>query len=229
MSKSIKAVIDDGFNAELVETAFFDGILEIPVIKPVEQIVIPDHVIPYSKINQSKDHSEFVLFYEMDTKFADVLRDINSCYEKIKDFPGVITIDPSLYRDSPLTVQIGNTYRNRAFGCYMQSKGMYVVTNVRWGDERSYTTKFLPEKLAFLGTPKDSIVSIGTYGCIKGKENVMHFKNGLAEMLDELHPQVVLVYGAMPDSIFADFKDRTKFVNYRDWTSEVRRNDHGDR
>ena len=53
---------------------------------------------------------------------------------------------------------------NRAVGCYLQSHGVYVIPNVRWGDERSYTTVELPEKFAFLGVPKNSIVSIGTYG-----------------------------------------------------------------
>ena len=34
-----RCVIDDGFNSELVETAFFDGILEIPVIYPKTKLV----------------------------------------------------------------------------------------------------------------------------------------------------------------------------------------------
>ena len=42
-------------------------------------------------------------------------------------------------------------------------------------------------------------------------------------MLDELEPEVVLVYGGMPDSIFAKVKDRAKFVHYPDWTSIQKR------
>ena len=42
-------------------------------------------------------------------------------------------------------------------------------------------------------------------------------------MLDELEPEVVLVYGGMPKFIFGDFKNRTHFVNYPDWTSTKRR------
>ena len=81
----------------------------------------------------------------------------------------------------------------------------------------------LPEKFAFLGVPKHSIVSIGTYGCIKSHENKVYFRNGLSAMLDELEPEVVLVYGGMPEFIFGDFKNRTHFVNYPDWTSTKRR------
>lgn len=37
-----KINMDDGFNAELVETAFFDGIFEIPIIDPPPKLVIPE-------------------------------------------------------------------------------------------------------------------------------------------------------------------------------------------
>ena len=39
-------------------------------------------------------------------------------------------------------------------------------------------------------------------------------------MLDELKPEIVLVYGAMPDEIFNEFKDKTKFIQYTDWISK---------
>ena len=42
-------------------------------------------------------------------------------------------------------------------------------------------------------------------------------------MLDELSPEVVLVYGGMPEAMFGQFKERTKFVNYPDWISTKRR------
>ena len=119
----------------------------------------------------------------------------------------------------PLLAQMCNVYRNRALGCFFQKHGIYVIPNVRWGDERSYTTAVLPERFAFLGVPKHSIVSIGTYGCIQGEENARHFRDGLVAMIDYLEPKVVLVYGAKPDRIFAPVADRTRFVQYPDWTS----------
>ena len=58
--------------------------------------------------------------------------------------------------------EIANTYMNRAIGQYLQQQGIYVIPNVRWCDERSYTTCELIEKFAFFGLQKHSIVSIGT-------------------------------------------------------------------
>lgn len=219
-TKNNKNIIDDGFRADLVKKAEFTGILEIPSIKKNEEVIIPKDTIPFSLMSQTKDYSEFVVFYEHDIKFADVLLATDDYLDELSNFVGVISPDCSLYRDMPLVLQIANTYMNRAVGQYLQQQGIYVIPNVRWGDERSYTTCELPEKFAFLGLPKHSIVSIGTYGCIQSKVNKHYFKEGLRAMLDELEPEVVIVYGSMPDSIFAEFKDRTKFIQFDDWITK---------
>ena len=220
----IKNNFDEGFNLEWVQTAFFDGELEIPKIEPPEKIIIPTGMIPYSKRNRSKDFSECLVFYEHDINFADIIRNSEAFTDDIKRFSAVVTPDNSLYRDAPLLTQIANVYRSRTIGHLFQKQGAYVITNIRWGDERSYTTSVLPEKFAFLGAPKNSIVSIGTYGCVQSKENKYYFREGLKAMLDELTPEVVLVYGSMPKSIFsADILQRSHFVNYPDWISKVRK------
>ena len=203
---------DEGFNLELVENAFFDGELEIPIINPPEKIIIHSEMIPFSKRNRSKDFSECLVFYEHDVNFAEVIRNPAELKEDILRFKFMTTPDDSLYRDAPLTAQIANVYRNRAIGHFFQKLGMYVITNVRWGDERSYTTEILPEKFAFLGAPKNSIVSIGTYGCVKDKDNAYYFRAGLEAMLEELTPQVVLVYGSMQKKFFDGVKNKTEFV-----------------
>ena len=197
--------------------------LEIPKINPPNEIIIPKIMIPFSKRNCSENFSECVVFYEYDEKFADLIRQPEDFVNDIMRFPMMVTPDNSLYRDAPLIVQMANVYRNRAIGHYFQKQGAYVITNVRWGDERSYTTEVLPEKFAFLGAPKNSIVSIGTYGCISGKENKYYFREGLEAMLDELKPQVVLVYGSMSEEIFGGLQSKTNFVNYPDWISRMRK------
>ena len=123
----------------------------------------------------------------------------------------------------PLCLQIANTYMSRAVGHYFQSQGLYVIPNVRWGDERSYTTIELPERFAFLGIEKHSIVAISTYGCIRGKENKHYFREGLEAMIECLEPEVILVYGAMPDSVFCPFYNKSQFVHYTDWISSKRK------
>lgn len=218
-----KIIMDDGFNPEFVETALFDGKLEIPRYDKPEKIIIPKRLIPFSKRHYSKNKSEeFVVFYENDNNFSDILIDPIPYIKELSEFAGVVAPDCSLYIDSPLTVQIANVYRSHAIGNLFSTSGLYTVPNTRWGDERSYTTSVLPEKFAFLGLPKHSILSLGTYGVCKTREEKYHLRHGLIAMLDDLAPEVVLIYGAMPKDVFYGLYDRTRFIQYPDWITYVK-------
>ena len=229
--KSIKKIHKkDIFNARFVQNAKFSGVFEFPSLEKPKKIIIPKDTIPFSCRGQTKDFSEFIQFYEHDFRFSDFLINPESYISELKNFPGIITPDCSLYRNMPLNIQIYNTYVNRALGSYLQTQGFYVIPNVRWGDERSYSTCMFSEKFAFSGLPKQSILSVGTYGCIQGKENKYYFREGLRMMLDELNPHIVLVYGSMPADVFHGLHKKTKFIQYMDWISKKkRRYNHGNR
>lgn len=219
MGRTVKNLVDEGFRVSLVETAFFEGKFEIPRIDPPDEITLPQGMVPFSLRARSENHQDFVCFYENDVNFREILTNTEEYVEELRLFPGIISPDCSLYIDAPLCVQIADIYLSRAVGYYLQSQGLYVVPNVRWGDERTYTEQYLGERVAFQGVARHSIVSIGTYGQIKKAESKRYFREGLVAMLDALEPEVVLVYGPMPDIIFGDLLDRTRFVQYPDWTS----------
>ena len=222
-NKSRKAIIDDGMNPELVRGAQFEGIFQIPQVKPPMHIFIPQNITPFSCLeNDKKPEVDAVGFYEMDVKFSDILINTGDCLEKMSRFGAMLTPDCSLYRNAPLAVQLANVYRNRAIGYRAQCKGINTIVQVRWGTEETYTTKVFPEKIAFLGAPKRSILAIGTYGCISGKDNKYHFEAGLESMLIELEPKVVLVYGPMPESVFGNYLSATQFHQYDDWTTRMK-------
>lgn len=223
MAKSKKKLVDEGFRVELVETAFFDGKFEIPHIDAPDKIIIPEGMVPFSARERNQDKKDFVCFYENDINFREILTDTEDYVEELKQYPGIITPDCSLYIDAPLCVQIADIYLNRAVGHYLQKQGLYVIPNIRWGDERTYTSHLFGEKVAFQGVDKHSIVSIGTYGQIKSAESKRYFREGLESMLDELEPEVVLIYGSMPNKIFDEFKGATKFISYPDWTTRMKR------
>ena len=218
-----KLTADDGFNPELATGATFDGIFEIPHIDPPRHVLLPAGFTPFSKRKYVPTDNEALCFFEMDTVFADILRNPHAYIDEFKAFPLFIPSDNSLYRDSPLAVQIANIYRSRAIGHFYQRHGANVYPLVRWGDERTYTTCKLPEKVAFAGIEHHSPVVVSTYGCIRGKENKRHFRAGLEAMLDELEPSLVLVYGSMPDQVFADVSNRSEFIHYPDWTARMKK------
>ena len=221
--KKVEPLIDEGLRVSLVETAFFDGDIEIPHIDAPDKIVIPQELVPFSQRERDVEHKSFVCFYENDANFREILTHTEDFVDDLKRFPGIITPDCSLYIDAPLVVQLIDIYLNRAVGYYLKKQGLYVIPNIRWGDERTYTTEIFRDKVAFLGVDKHSIVSIGTYGQIKSAESKRLFREGLTAMLDELEPEVVLVYGAMPKSIFGGLENKTRFVQYPDWMTLKKR------
>lgn len=153
------------------------------------------------------------------------MRDPDKYVKDLRRYQAFVSPDASMYWDMPLAALIVNKYRNHAIGYYMQSKGIYTIPNVRWGDERTYTTDYLPEPLAFLGVERHSVVSIGSYGVVKTRDEKRHFRAGLEAMLDWLEPEVVLVYGSTPDDVFGDYWKYAEFIRYPDWTSYLRRDE----
>ena len=215
------AALTDGCNPEFVIGAEFDGIFEMPIIKKPRKYVIPKNLVPFSKMSKADSKSFAVCEYENDSEFRDILTHPDDYIAILKEYQGFVSPDCSVYRDMPLAVQITNIYRSRAIGYCFQKHGVYVIPCVRWGDERTYTKKFLPERIAFSGIEKHSIVSVGSYGQLKDRVNRYYFEAGMDAMMETLEPEVVLVYSKLPD----DIKNRypqTKFVEYPDWTSTKR-------
>lgn len=220
-------------NPELVHGAIFDGYLGIPTIHKPDTFIIPTDIIPFTKRNRNRDVNTAIGFYEMDQEFSKVLISPEIYVEEFclqtlvtpESVKPLLSPDCSLYRDAPLAVQITNVYRNRAIGYYYQSRGAYVIPQIRWGNTLTYTEQVLPEKLAFLGVEKHSIYAIGTYGCCKTRDDKYHFQAGLTVMMETLEPAVVLVYGSMNPKIFDPYLRYAKFVHYEDWITRVKRGD----
>lgn len=216
-----KNVVDDGLFSHMAAEADFErGCFEMPIVHGIsKRTELPSRMIPFSMLGRSTDSDEIVCFFEKDPMFADAIVAADDYLEDLKKFPFVLTPDCSLYRDMPIAAQIANVYLSRLVGSYFEQNGMRVIPTIRWSTEVSYTTEIFPEPFAFAGAPKRSTVAIGTYGCIQKADDKLYFREGLAAMLDYLKPRRVLVYGAMPETVFAGFRGRTEFIRYSDWTS----------
>lgn len=212
----------DGFNSKLIETALFEGFLEIPIMDAPKKIVVPSVAIPFSKRKAiTSPAEEMLVFYEQDPKFRGFVSIPQNYIDELQNIQMVSTPDCSLYRDMPLWEQIANIGVSRSVGYYLQQQGKYVIPNARWGDERTYTKGIFDYIPAFSGIPKNSIVSIGTYGCSKNKEDKYFLEAGLEAMLAELTPQDVIVYGSYNPKIFDKYEHYTHFHHLPDWTTYV--------
>ena len=218
-SKTKKILADDGFNPELVLGARFEGVLRFPCIEAHRGIIVPDSLIPFTKIEKHGNRKAFVAEYEHDCFFGTLVRDPQGSIDAIKTCGGFIATDNSVYLNAPLAVQIANIYRSRAIGYFMQSHGIYTIGNFRGGSEELYTDKIFKIPPVVDGLPRNSIIAISPYGCVKHYDERKHFEASLYVMLDYLHPKVVLTYSHGADKILKTLRHKTQFVVYNDWIS----------
>lgn len=202
MSDQTSKGCQDIWNAFMVTGARFTK-HDIPFC-PTTATELPKDIITwteakaiYRKAPRQKEtdfnHPAFVCFYEDDQKF-DGLRGIWHDYQYalkvLCHFAGVITPDFSTYQDFPEPLKLYNTYRMRAYGCWLAAQGIQVINNVRWGTEETYD-------YCFNGIPKDSIIAIGTVGGGPRKLiNRERFEDGLLHMVNRLHPRAIVIYGS---------------------------------
>ncbi len=204
----ISSKYDDGFQAYLTEDAVLVGEPGIPMLMDLGNTEVPEDIIPFTKARTCKNKRQYVHFYEHDKQFSQVLTSTRRYLELLKQFDGVITPDCTMLIGQARCLQQANTYMNRAVGFFFQRNGIPVIPNIRWSDESSFD-------FCFLGVPKGSIVAVSTHGCIRTKEQRRLFKAGLKAMILELEPTDVIVHGYMPDEVFFEFKDRTRFHRYK--------------
>lgn len=97
-------------------------------------------------------------------------------------------------------MQQWNIYRSRAIGHWLQENGIPVIPNIRFGDDRTF-------ELSCAGINKHGVIAVGSHGCIKLLNERKYFINGLKYVIDKLKPQTIVVYGATPDEVFAQYKE----------------------
>ena len=198
INKDRKGCIDV-FNSFLVVLASYAGVFEFPVIYPCFEI--PNRLILFSKCISSKDHNYWVHFFEDDYLFERLWRNPKKYLPILKQYNGVILPDFSLYRDMPLVMQLWNIYRSRAIGCWLQTSGVKVIPNVRFGDERTY-------RCCCDGLPKRSVIAIGTHGTIKNALDREIFVKGLDVVIRRLQPTSIVIYGSAPEYIFSKYREQ---------------------
>ncbi|MDO4569032.1 MAG: DUF4417 domain-containing protein [Planctomycetia bacterium] len=187
----------DIWNAFMVRDAKFCGEDEIPFC-PSTLTQIPSRLLGYDQIGSIFDSRALVHCYLDDQKFdgsGGLWHSPHDNLKRLKKFAGVITPDFSTYQDMPQALKIFSTYKMRALGYWLTQQGVPVVNNVRWGDPDTY-------RYSFAGLPANSVLAVGTHGCIKRKENHFRFERGLEKMVEKLTPHTILVYGSTGLPIF---------------------------
>ena len=195
----IKTPYLDVFKTQLVKGASYAGAFEFPALERSDYV--PASCLPFDKALTSIKYRDWVHFYINDDSFERIWNYPEKYLNHLKKFAGVITPDFSLYREMPLSMQIWNTYRNRAIAFWLQKNGVRIIPNVRWGDERTYS-------FVFDGLKQGGTFAVSTNGCIQGKFDRECFKEGLEAMVNALKPNTIVNYSQTPDDIFKEYIDQ---------------------
>ena len=168
-----------------IEKGFFSSTnsFGIPDIKKDEFEV--KELIPY-RVDSNRNGTAH--FFLDDYRFERCWRNPDSQIEELKKYDGVLSPDFSMYTNYPQAMQIWQVYRNRWCACYWQSLGIKVIPTISWSDEQSF-------KYCFLGVQKCSTVAIGTVGVLNNEYAKTLFMQGFKEMLKQLEPKEILIYG----------------------------------
>jgi len=199
MATTEKRQRSDVFKSGFVQDAYFSQVYEFPLLK--QATGKPYKAIPFDKATRSTKYDHWIHFYIHDKQFECVWNNPKQYLNMLKRFAGVITPDFSLYRSLPLAMQIWNTYRSRAIAYWLQSNGISIIPNIRWGDERTYA-------FAFEGIEKGGTVAVSTNGCIKKKLDRYYFIKGLDKMVETLKPDTIINYSYAPDDIFTPYRNQ---------------------
>jgi hypothetical protein len=114
-------------------------------------------------------------------------------------------------------MQIWNTYRNRALAYWLQSNGVAIIPNIRWGDERTYA-------FAFEGIEKGGTVAVSTNGTLRNKTDRNYFTKGLTKMVEVLKPDTVVNYSYTPDDIFTQIREQSiEVIQIENYARTVRK------
>lgn len=173
------------------------GYYGIPVMESTS--TTGDKLLRFMDYKEIDDRENWIAhFYYDDYKFIQAWRDPDKYLHILKKFKAVISPDFSLYTDFPRALQILSCYRRQWCGRYWQEKGIDVIPDVVWGDEKSFD-------YCFDGIPEGGTVAVSTVGVAdddmwNGEMGDL-FRAGYEEMMKRLCPSTVLFYGSKVDGL----------------------------
>ncbi|MBF0778168.1 DUF4417 domain-containing protein [Streptococcus cuniculi] len=171
------------------------GKFNIPILEPVDHL--PGKLQGFNYVLNKPDYVAGVHFFLDDYQFERIWQRPDFYIEKLVDFDCVLTPDFSLYLDMPVAMQVWNIYRSRLIGQIMQDYGIVVIPTVSWAYENSF-------EFCFDGLPQRSTLAISTIGVKQNKEQLEIWRKGVDEMIRQLSPKRLLVYGGKVDYDYQD-------------------------
>ena len=189
---------DKGYNLDLVDYEnLTNDFWQMPIIK--NENYIPKDLIGFNYAKSSANKDVGIHFYVDDYQFERVWNFPEKYIDVLMDYECILSPDFSLYMDMPMPMKIWNVYRSRQIGAYYQSKGIRVIPTLSWAEPETF-------EFCFQGIPKGSVVSISTIGVKKDNDALKIWKDGVDEMIRQVEPSAIIIYGGKLDYDYGDIK-----------------------
>ena len=189
---------NDTYNLDLIDIEnSSNNFWQMPIIK--NDNFIPDKLIGFNYAKTSKEKNVGIHFYLDDYQFERLWNNPEEYVDILKQYECILSPDFSLYMDMPMPMKIWNIYRSRQIGQYYQNQGIKVIPTLSWAESETF-------KFCFEGIPQGSVVSISTIGVKKNKETLKIWKQGVDELIKQIKPSTILIYGGKLDYDYGNIK-----------------------
>ena len=185
------------YNLAAFDQTETEGFYQMPVLKPCD--FVPDDIRSFNYMLSAKTTDFGIHFYCDDYQFERIWNRPEFYIEKLRDFQCAFTPDFSLYMDMPMAMKIWNVYRSRLIGQMMQREGLIVIPTVSWAEPETF-------KFCFDGLPHNATLSVSTIGVKQDPEAMNIWCAGMDEMVRQLTPKTILVYGGALDYDYGDIE-----------------------
>jgi len=170
---------------------------QMPIIR--NDHVIPSDLIGFNYAKTSKNKNCGIHFFLDDYQFERVWHDPEKYIDILFEYDCILSPDFSLYMDMTMPIKIWNVYRSRQIGAFYQSRGIKVIPTISWAEKETF-------KFCFQGIPKGSVVAVSTIGVKENKEALQVWKDGMEEMIKQIEPETIIVYGGKLDFDYGKIK-----------------------
>ena len=189
---------NNAYNLGLIDyDSLTNDFWQMPIIR--NNNYIPKDLIGFNYAKTSKNKNAGVHFYIDDYQFERIWNYPEKYIDVLIEYDCILSPDFSLYMDMPMPMKIWNTYRSRQIGAYYQSKGITVIPTISWAEADTFN-------FCFKGIPKGSVVSISTIGVKRSKEALQIWRDGVTEMIRQIEPSAILIYGGKIDYDYGDIE-----------------------
>lgn len=173
---------------------------QMPIIHKTS--FVPDDMIGFKYVkadnNENAEKAGIHCFID-DYQFERLWNRPDEYIELVRPYQCMLSPDFSLYTDMTMPTKIWNVYRSRLIGAYYQAQGIEIIPTVQWAEAETF-------EFCFKGIEQGGTVAVSTIGVKEDPECYALWVAGMQEMIKQVKPKTILVYGGALDFNYGKIK-----------------------